>query len=65
MSFGTFFSPLHPYLIHRHKFFCGVCSVLVQWYEFDIRWISSFVSERGLDGVEIVRSDGYELATTT
>ena len=58
-------SLLRPYLVNIHKFFCGVLGVLVQWYKFDIRWISGFVSEWSLDGVKIVRSNGHKLATPT
>ena len=55
------FSPRCPYLVHSHKFFCCVCRVLAQWYEFYIGWLSGFIPERGLEGVKIVRSDSHKL----
>jgi len=54
--------PLPPHLVYSHEFFCGIWPVFVQRYEFDVLWVSGLVSERGLDGVKIVRSDGHELS---
>ena len=62
MSFGITLR-FHLYLVYSHKLLCRICLVFVQWYEFNVLWISGLVSEWGLDSVKIVGSDCHKLST--
>ena len=59
----TLFERTH--LIHCHELLRCIFFVLSQRNEFDILWRSGLISERSLDSVQIMGTDGYELSSST